>query len=58
VFVGVIDGLGKRIYSNRFTTIESLSTAIVFDQPLPTGLYLVEIVVGTETIRKRMIIAR
>jgi len=58
VFVRIIDGTGRVIYSNRYAVEGSLNTVVNFSNPLAAGFYLVELTTANEVITQRMMVAK
>ncbi len=58
VMVRILDATGRVAYAKRFATEGSLSQVITFDQPLTSGLYMVEITHGEELINERLVVQR
>ena len=58
VFVRVMDGMGRVVYSNRYTVDGSFNTLVTFTGPLSSGLYMVEFTSGDQIITERMIVER
>ena len=58
VQIRVIDGLGRMIYNKRYVVDGSLNTVLTFDQPLASGLYMVEYIYNGETHSQRMMVQR
>jgi hypothetical protein len=57
--VRIMNNIGQVVYINRFATGEGVfNTAIVFEQELANGLYMVEITLADKTIiTERMVVA-
>lgn len=58
VFMRVVDYTGRVIYSNRFIAQESLNTVVIFDQPLASGMYVIEFINGQEIRTEKMIVRK
>lgn len=58
VFVRIIDGMGKVVYTNRYTVEGSLNTLATFGKPLATGIYMVEFISGNDVIIQKMMVGR
>jgi len=58
VFVRILDGMGKVVYTNRYTVEGSLNTIVTFSKPLASGIYLVEFTSDDEVITQRMMVAK
>lgn len=58
VRVRIIDGMGREVWSNTYFTETYLNTQIVLDNPLPAGLYLMELQVDGDVITKRMVVQK
>jgi hypothetical protein len=57
--VRIMNNIGQMVYTNRFATGEGVfNTAIVFEQELANGLYMVEITLADKSIiTERMVVA-
>jgi len=58
VFVRIMDGMGKVVFTNRYTVDDSLNTLVSFNKSLAAGLYMVEFTTGNEVITQRMMVAK
>jgi len=58
VHVRIMDGMGRVVYSNRYTVDGSLNTIVTFSKPLAAGLYMVEFTTGNEVITQRMMVSK
>jgi len=58
VFVRILDGMGKIVYSNRYFVDTSMNTVVSFTQPLAAGLYLVEFTASDQVILEKMIVEK
>lgn len=58
VFVRIMDGMGRVVYTNRYSVDGSLSTVATFAKPLAAGLYMVEFTVDGEVITQRMMVQK
>jgi hypothetical protein len=58
VIIRITDAVGRQVYYHRFMVDGSLSTSIVFDHALTSGLYMVEFTVDDKTIVERMMIEK
>lgn len=58
VFVKIVDALGRTVYTNRYAVDGGLNTTIVFEQPLASGLYMVEFIVDGVSIVERMMVGK
>lgn len=58
VFVRIVDGMGKVVYSNRYTVEGSLNTIVTFSNPLANGIYLVEFISGDDVTLQKMIVSK
>ena len=58
VFVRIMDGMGRVVYTNRYTVNGSLNTIVAFNKPLATGLYMVEFTTGNDVITQRMMVTK
>jgi trimeric autotransporter adhesin len=58
VFVRILDNMGRVVYNNRFTAEGSLNTTVVFDRPLASGLYMIEMNVDGELITRRFVVEK
>jgi hypothetical protein len=52
----VLDNLGRVVYQNTFSTEGSLTTSIIFDRKLSSGMYSMEIINGTDRRVEKMIV--
>lgn len=58
VFVRITDGIGREVYSNRFTVDGSLNTIVTFAQPLADGVYNVTFTVDGQVMTEQMIVTK
>lgn len=58
VHIRIMDGMGKVVYTNRYTVEGSLNTIVTFSKPLASGLYMVEFTSGSEVTTQRMMVAK
>ena len=58
VFVRIVDGVGRVVYSNRFTVDGSLNTIVTFERALSDGLYIVEFTVDGKVVTERMMVSK
>lgn len=58
VYIRIMDGMGKVVYTNRYTVEGSLNTIVTFSKPLASGLYMVEFTSGSEVTTQRMMVAK
>jgi hypothetical protein len=58
VFVSVTDGMGRLIFTDRYTVDGSLNTTLNFTSPLNSGLYLVEIVSNGKITTRKMLVQK
>jgi len=58
VFIRIMDGMGRVVYTNRYTVDGSLSTVVTFAKPMAAGLYMVEFTVDGEIMTQRMLIQK
>jgi Secretion system C-terminal sorting domain len=58
VYVRILDNMGRVVYNNRFTAEGSLNTTVVFDRPLASGLYMIEMNVDGELITRRFVVEK
>ncbi len=58
VYVRILDNMGRVVYNNRFTAEGSLNTIVVFDRPLASGLYMIEMNVDGELITRRFVVEK
>src|SRR6185436_17271423 len=56
VFVRIFDGMGRVVYTNRFTVDGSLNTIVTFAKPLAGGLYTVEFTADGQVMTERMLV--
>lgn len=58
VFVKIMDGMGRVVYTERYAGQISLNTFVSFGQPLTAGIYMIEFISGNEKITQRMIVSK
>jgi hypothetical protein len=58
VFVRIMDGMGRVVYTNRYSVDGSLNTMVSFSKPLAQGVYMVEFTAGNEVITQRMMVTK
>ena len=58
VNVRIFDAMGHLVWSNRFITDGYLSTQVVFDTPLVSGLYLVELAFDNLSATEKLLIQK
>lgn len=58
VYVRIMDGMGRVVYTNRYTVEGSLNTIVTFSKPLASGLYMVEFTSGTDVITQRLMVSK
>jgi len=56
VIVRMLDAMGRVVYNNQFTLAGSLNTSIVMEEKLSSGMYMIQVIDGEETMNNRMII--
>jgi hypothetical protein len=44
------------VYNNQFTVAGSLNTSIVMEEKLSSGMYMIQVIDGEETMNNRMIV--
>ena len=58
VWVRITDSFGRMVYQNRYTAEESLNTVVVFDQPLASGVYMVEFRNAESIMVERLVVRK
>jgi hypothetical protein len=58
VFVRITDGMGRIVFSNRYTVEGSLNTIVTFEKPLASGIYNVEFQYNGNSTTKRMVVEK
>ncbi len=58
VFVRITDGMGRVVFTNRYTVEGSLNTIVTFTQPLASGIYNVEFQYNGNSTTKRMVVEK
>jgi len=56
VIVRMLDAMGRVVYNNQFTVAGSLNTSIVMEEKLSSGMYMIQVIDGKETMNNRMIV--
>ena len=56
VIVRMLDAMGRVVYNNQFTVAGSLNTSIVMEEKLSSGMYMIQVIDGEETMNNRMIV--
>ena len=56
VIVRMLDAMGRVVYNNQFTVVGSLNTSIVMEEKLSSGMYMIQVIDGEETMTNRMIV--
>lgn len=58
VQVRIFDATGRVVFSNRYVVEGALNTIVSFDNPLTSGMYIVEMTYGKEVITERMMVSK
>jgi hypothetical protein len=58
VWVRITDSFGRMVHQQRYVAQESLNTVVVFDQPLASGVYMVEFRNADNVIAQRMVVSK
>jgi hypothetical protein len=58
VFVRITDGMGRVVFTNRYTVEGSLNTIVTFEKPLASGIYNVEFQYDGNSTTKRMVVQK
>lgn len=58
VQVRIFDATGRVVFSNRYVVEGALNTIVSFDNPLTSGMYIVEMTFGKEVITERMMVSK
>jgi hypothetical protein len=58
VFVRILDGMGRQVYSDLFIVEGSLNTVVTFERPLASGIYLVEFSTDGKVLTERMVVQK
>jgi Putative metal-binding motif/Secretion system C-terminal sorting domain len=56
--VRIIDATGRLVFATNYAIENSLNTIITFNQPLPNGLYSLEVLMNGERVIQRMIVQK
>jgi|GEM_PF-6854633 len=58
VYVKIMDGMGRVVYTTRYSVDGSLNTIITFSSPLANGMYLIEFTTTSQVITEKMMVTR
>ena len=58
VGIQIFDAMGRSIWANRYFTDGYLNTQVTFDEPLSTGLYLVEVTYDGNVVTEKILVQK